>query len=54
MSNIKDKLFNASQKIIRAVFHGAPNLFTAPDINRQLAAFDYRFQQKGEISSGSS
>lgn len=46
MSNIKDKLFNASQKIIRAVFHGAPNLFTAPDINRQLAAFDYRFQQK--------
>lgn len=46
MSNIKDKVFDASQKILRAVFHGAPNLFTAPDINRQLAAFDYRFQQK--------
>jgi hypothetical protein len=36
-------VYNASQKIIRAVFHGAPNLFTAPDINRQLDVFDHRF-----------
>lgn len=43
MSSIKDKVYNASQKIIRAVFHGAPNLFTAPDINRQLDVFDHRF-----------
>lgn len=43
MSSIKDKVYNASQKIIRAVFHGAPNLFTAPDINRQLDIFDHRF-----------
>lgn len=43
MSSIKDKVYNASQKIIRAVFHGAPNLFTAPDINRQLNVFDHRF-----------
>lgn len=43
MSSIKDKVYNASQKIIRAVFHGVPNLFTAPDINRQLDVFDHRF-----------
>jgi hypothetical protein len=43
MSSIKDKVYNASQKIMRAVFHGAPNLFTAPDINRQLDIFDHRF-----------
>lgn len=43
MSSIKDKVYNVSQKIIRAVFHGAPNLFTAPDINRQLDVFDHRF-----------
>lgn len=43
MSSIKDKVYNASQKIMRAVFHGAPNLFTAPDINRQLDVFDHRF-----------
>lgn len=43
MSSIKDKVYNASQKIMRAVFHGAPNLFTAPDINRQLDVFDRRF-----------
>lgn len=43
MSSIKDKVYNASQKIIRAVFHGAPNLFTAPDINRQLDVFNHRF-----------
>lgn len=43
MSSIKDKVYNASQKIMRAVFHGAPNLFTAPDINRQLGVFDHRF-----------
>lgn len=43
MSSIKDKVYNTSQKIIRAVFHGAPNLFTAPDINRQLDVFDHRF-----------
>ena len=43
MSSIKDKVYNASQKIIRAVFHGAPNLFAAPDINRQLDVFDHRF-----------
>lgn len=43
MSSIKDKVYNASQKIIRAVFHGAPNLFTTPDINRQLDVFDHRF-----------
>ena len=43
MSSIKDKVYNASQKIIRAVSHGAPNLFTAPDINRQLDVFDHRF-----------
>lgn len=43
MSSIKDKVYNASQKIMRAVFHGAPNLFTAPDINRQMDVFDHRF-----------
>lgn len=43
MSSIKDKVYNASQKIMRAVFHGAPNLFTTPDINRQLDIFDHRF-----------
>lgn len=45
MSRIIDKPFNPAQKIIRAIFKGAPNLFTTSDLNRQIEAFDYRLKQ---------
>lgn len=36
MSNIKEKVLEAKNKIYRALFRGAPNLFTATDLNRQI------------------
>lgn len=38
MASIIDRAFDASKKIVRAVFRGAPNLFTTSDINRQFEA----------------
>lgn len=38
MSNILVKPFKASQKILRAIFKGSPNLFTTSDMNRQIEA----------------
>lgn len=38
MASIIDKAFDASKKIVRTVFRGAPNLFTTSDINRQFEA----------------
>lgn len=37
MSSIVERAFDKSQKIIRAVFLGAPNLVTTSDLNRQFA-----------------
>ena len=45
MSSIVDKAFDATQKIMRTIFRGTPNLFTTPDLNRQIEAFDYRLKQ---------
>ena len=38
MSNIIEKAFDASKKIVRSIFKGAPNLLTATDLNRQFEA----------------
>lgn len=38
MSNIVEKPFSWANKIIRAVFRGAPNLITSTDLNRQIEA----------------
>ena len=38
MASIIDKAYDASKKIARAIFRGAPNLFTTSDINRQFEA----------------
>ena len=45
MSSIVDKAFDATQKIMRTIFRGTPNLFTTPDLNRQIEAFDYRLKR---------
>lgn len=42
MSTILEKAFDASQKIIRTIFQGSPNLFTTSDVNRQVEAFKYQ------------
>lgn len=41
MSNILTKAFDATKRIARTVFVGAPNLFTTSDVNRQVEAFKY-------------
>lgn len=38
MSNIIEKAFDASKKIVRSIFKGTPNLLTATDLNRQFEA----------------
>lgn len=45
MSSIVAKAFDATQKIMRSIFRGTPNLFTTSDLNRQIEAFDYRLKQ---------
>lgn len=45
MSSIVDKAFDATQKIMRTIFRGSPNLFTTADLNRQIEAFDYRLKR---------
>lgn len=38
MSRILEKAFDASKKIVRSIFNGAPNLITTSDLNRQFEA----------------
>lgn len=42
MSSIIERAFDSSKKILRAVYKGAPNLFTTSDLNRQFENIDYR------------
>lgn len=42
MSQIINKAFDASKKIIRSIFKGSPNLFTTADLNRQIEAIKYQ------------
>lgn len=42
MSNIVEKAFNKSQKIVRAIFRGSPNLITTSDLNRQFEGIKYQ------------
>lgn len=42
MSTIIAKAFDATKKIARTIFKGAPNLFTTADLNRQIEAFKYQ------------
>ena len=42
MSSILDKAFDATKKVVRTIFKGSPNLFTAPDLNRQIEGFKYQ------------
>lgn len=42
MSNIIDRPFDASNKLHRSVFKGAPNLYTTSDINRQTEALKWQ------------
>ena len=41
MSSIVERAFDKTQKIIRAVFKGAPNLITTSDLNRQFQSMRY-------------
>ena len=45
MAKIIDKAFDATKKIVRAVFRGAPNLITTADLNRQFASVKYQLDQ---------
>lgn len=45
MASIVDKAFDATQRIMRTIFRGSPNLFTTADLNRQIEAIDYRLRQ---------
>ena len=52
MSNIIEKPFSWANKIIRAVFKGAPNLITTSDLNRQIEALKkemYVLQQASSV-----
>ena len=42
MSAIIERAFNKTQKIIRAVFRGSPNLITTSDLNRQFESMRYQ------------
>lgn len=42
MSQIIEKPFDATQRIDRSVFRGAPNLITDADLNRQIEALKYQ------------
>lgn len=44
MSQLLQKPFDKSLKILRAVFKGFPNLFTTEDINRQVRMFEDRIE----------
>lgn len=48
MSRILDKAFDATKRIVRAVFLGSPNLFTTSDLNRQIEAFKYQLDQSDD------
>ena len=48
MSSLIDKAFDATQKIIRSVFRGSPNLFTTADLNRQLELIMYQLNSLEE------
>ena len=48
MSNVIEKTFDASKKIIRSIFKGAPNLLTATDLNRQFKALKYQIDKVEE------
>lgn len=48
MSSIIVKAFDASKKIFRSIFKGAPNLITTSDLNRQMEAFKYQMDQLDE------
>ena len=41
MSSIIERAFDKTQKIVRAVFKGAPNLITTSDLNRQFESMRY-------------
>lgn len=45
MSRILEKAFDASKKIIRSIFKGAPHLLTTSDLNRQMEAFKYQMDE---------
>ena len=45
MSKIIEKTFDASKKIIKSIFKGTPNLLTATDLNRQIAALKYQIDK---------
>lgn len=52
MSSIIEKPFSWANKIIRAVFRGAPNLITSSDLNRQIEALKkemYVLQQASSV-----
>ena len=48
MSSLIDKAFDATQKIIRSIFRGSPNLFTTADLNRQLELITYQLNSLEE------
>lgn len=45
MANIISKAFDRTQKIIRTIFKGSPNLFTTDDLNRQFEAIQYHLME---------
>jgi len=45
MSKIIAKAFDATKRVVRAVFMGSPNLFTTSDLNRQIEAFKFQLDQ---------
>lgn len=44
MSTIENKPFDKNKKIAKTIFRGAPNLTTAPDLNRQIESLTYQLE----------
>lgn len=44
MSAIIDKVYDATKRIYKSVFKGAPNLITTADLNRQMSAFQAQLE----------
>lgn len=49
MSIIIAKPFTKAQKILKAVFQGPPNLFTVPDLNRQIDIMKNQMDVTGDL-----
>ena len=52
MSSIREKTIAAANKIYRAIFRGAPNLYTSADVNRQLLLLTRRIDSIERVSNG--